>query len=76
MVKISHKPSIKTENTYYTDSRPSAGRWKVTESQYCSKWGSTLYWGCYDVFVEKKQTRTVIHSCQENNFLQHFLNTL
>ena len=47
-------------NTYYTDSRPSTGRWKVTESQYCSKWGSTLYWGCYDVFVEKKQTRTVI----------------
>ncbi len=34
---------------YIASGRPSVGYWRVSETQYCSKWPPFGGWACYDV---------------------------
>jgi len=38
-------------STIYAEGRPSFGRWRASETQYCSTWPPASGWVCYDVFL-------------------------
>jgi hypothetical protein len=37
--------------TLYEDQRPSWGRWKAENDQYCSVWPPSDFWACYDLEI-------------------------
>jgi hypothetical protein len=37
---------------YISGGRPSVGYWRVSETQYCSKWPPFGGWACYDVLLD------------------------
>jgi len=38
-------------STIYAEGRPSFGRWRVSDTQYCSVWPPASGWVCYDVLL-------------------------
>jgi len=44
-------------STTYVDGRPTLGKWRASETQYCSSWPPSDYWECYDLFTDSKGER-------------------
>ena len=40
--------------TYWEGNNSSFGRWKVEADKYCSLWGSSGFWACYEMKVFQK----------------------
>lgn len=39
---------------------PSEGRWDVWGNRYCSTWGASGLWDCYNVYLDEDGPRTII----------------
>ncbi len=61
-------------STTYVDGRPSLGRWRASETQYCSSWPPSDYWECYDLFKDSTGKRIRFTSSVGQEWIARFDN--